>query len=74
MKYSPDQSLAKKETFMAQRSGKRMMVETQLNDFDERTSMQESVIQFVTHHVIVHHLHNNRREAYFDCIFINYEN
>ena len=51
-----------------------MMVETQLNDFDERTSMQESVIQFVTHHVIVHHLHNNRREAYFDCIFINYEN
>ena len=36
--------------------------------------MQESGIQLVTHHVTVHHLQNNLREAYFDCIFINYEN
>ena len=33
----PGPIAGKKETVMTQRNGKRMMGETQLNDFDERT-------------------------------------
>ena len=47
MKYSSDQSLAKKETFMAQQNGKRMMGETPLNDFDERTNIYIYILVIV---------------------------
>ena len=46
MKYSPDQSLAKKK-FMAQRNGKRMMGEIQLNDFDERANIYIYILVIV---------------------------
>ena len=46
MKYSPDQTLAKKK-FMAQRNGKRMMGEIQLNHFDERANIYIYILVIV---------------------------